>query len=83
MNMDEKNKSSQYIEWGLRILFTINIIQSGLNYDDGINYPLNVLFLILIGLWLYFFNFKILAYVPLFLALYINYLHLYSPHGCP
>ena len=68
-----KNK---IIEWTCRILFTINLLLSGLNYDDHINYPFNALAFTVIGLWLYFFNLRILSIIPLLIALFLNYMHI-------
>ena len=65
-----------FIEWCCRVLFTTNIVLSGLNYDDSHNYPFNALLLVLGALWLYFFNLKIVSLLPLLLALFINYLHI-------
>ena len=40
--------SNRLIEWSVTILITVNIIFAGLNYDDLINYPMNVLILTLV-----------------------------------
>jgi hypothetical protein len=69
------------IEWACRILFTINILLPGINYDDGHYYPLDVLVLVIVSLWLYFFRLKLLALVPLLFALLVSYMHLgVGPH---
>lgn len=68
--------TNRYIEWACRVLFTVNLLLSGLNYDDRHNYPFNALLIVLFALWLYFFNLRILSLLPLLLALFINYLHI-------
>ncbi len=68
-------RDNKYLEWFLRILFTLNFVVPGINYEDEHYYPGNVLLMVIIGLWLYFFRLKVVSVVPLLYALFINYLH--------
>jgi hypothetical protein len=74
--MKKISKNHPIIEWLCRVLFTINLYFVAMNYYDGLNYPMNVIALIALALWLYFFNIKIISVIILMLALLINYLHI-------
>ena len=67
--------SNSFIDWSCKILLSINIIIPGINFADETNYPLDVLVLAVIALWLYFYNVKIISIPILLMALFINYLH--------
>lgn len=64
-----------FIEWSVRLLLTVNLIIPGFNYGTS-SYPLSVLLLTLISLWLYLFKLKGLSIIFLLLALYINCQHI-------
>ena len=68
--------SNSFIDWSCKILLSINIIMAGINFADETNYPLNVLILTVIALWLYFYNVKVISIPILLMVLFINYLHL-------
>jgi hypothetical protein len=67
--------SKPIVEWACRILFSVNLLLIGINYDDRLNYPMDALVFILLALWLYFYKLKIISIIPLLLALFLNYLH--------
>ena len=66
---------NKFIDWTIKILFSINLILPGIN-EDILGYPLNVLILTLISFWLYIYRVKVFAIVFLLMATLINYLHL-------
>ena len=73
---------NKFIDWTIKILFSINLILIGMNYESCY-YPLNVLILIIIAFWLYSFKLKVIGFPFLLFALLINYFRIgMDQFGC-
>ncbi len=66
-----KWNNSSLLDWTIRILFTLDILPLGLHtfdhYEPGI-----IVFILIIGVWLYFIKWRILALLALLFLLYFN-----------
>lgn len=70
----KKINQSVWIEWLFRFCFTIEFIHTAIVLPTE-HYPDVCWLLLLISVWLYFFEFKIIGLVPIVLVAIIHYFH--------
>jgi hypothetical protein len=63
---------SYYIEWFLRIFLTANFVLPFVIRESDHFYPEIAVLVNLIALWFYFYRARLLALIPLLMALFIH-----------
>jgi hypothetical protein len=72
----KKANNSIWTEWIFRVIYSIEFVQTALVlHTDHPSYPDACWALLFIALWLYFFKFRILAFIPIFMCGFIHYSH--------
>ncbi len=66
--------NSRWVEWLFRIAFTLIFVFT-LTVECGEHYPEYCWAMILVAVWLYFFKWRIPAFIPLMYTVLFHYLH--------